>query len=143
MRHSTTNATFSNLLRWLRNKFSREVKMDVYVDGATTRCCYVLGNQEPVVVSFEKPVTNNVGEYMGLINALQALAKDGGNKNGKITIYSDSQVIVNQVNLRYTINHEHLRLLYQQVKSLIKEYDLDVELIWIPRDKNKAGWVLG
>jgi ribonuclease HI len=117
--------------------------MIVYIDGATTRCCYVINDQEPVVVSFDEKVTTNTGEYLGLINALKAVAKDGGNKSETIKIFSDSQVIVNQFNLRYAINHEHLQKLYKEAKQIVRENGLIVKLDWIPREENKAGWVLG
>jgi ribonuclease HI len=58
------------------------------------------------------------------------------------TICSDSQLVVNQFNGRYSVNDPDLQKLLQRVRQIIEERDLDVELKWIPREQNRADSLL-
>ncbi len=83
--------------------------------------------------------TNNEAEYDALILALKTAAKKGIKD---VKIYSDSQLIVNQVNGRintldgrWKINKPELREKMRKVKKFAK--GMKVELAHIPRKKNK------
>lgn len=113
--------------------------MIIYTDGSgkTGRYCYLFENLgKKTVQIFEKPgITNNESEYLAIIEALKA------NVDDNICIYSDSKLVVSQLNHDYSIKEDRLRLLAQEVWSLSS--NLSVKFIWIPRQNNKAGKILG
>jgi ribonuclease HI len=79
-----------------------------------------------------KHVTNNEAEYYALLRALTLIPK-----NEKTIIYSDSKLVVNQVNNAWKIKDKKLFDLKQAAQNLIKQFKYPVELIWIPREMNK------
>lgn len=90
---------------------------------------------------FEKGVfledcSNNFAEYLALIQALNyAVESDYRN----IELYSDSKLIVEQVNGRWKVKSNDLQPLaqaaYSRVQTLRKE-GRQVTLAWIPRENN-------
>jgi ribonuclease HI len=63
--------------------------------------------------------TNNQAEYRALIKALKA-ARKYEPKN--ITCYSDSKLLVNQLNGEWKVKHDQLQDLHADVKSLEKNF---------------------
>lgn len=84
---------------------------------------------------FSDESSNNVAEYVGLIRLLEWLFNNGYNKSA-ILIQGDSQLIINQICGKYRVRSEKLMLYYERTKSLIKNFD-NLQIEWIPRDKNK------
>lgn len=63
--------------------------------------------------------TNNVAEYTGLLRGLDLLAPltiDGG-----VTVVSDSELMVKQINGQYKVKSAKLRPLYQQALTKLRE----------------------
>ena len=78
-------------------------------------------------------VTNNTAEYMAIIKALQVASQLGG-KN--ISLFSDSELIVNQLNGNYKVKDEKLRELCREAKALERNFErVDIESI--RRENNK------
>ena len=67
------------------------------------------------VVGFLGNTTNNVAEYAALI-AVLTLASDRGFK--KLTVYSDSQLLVRQVNGSYCVKAPHLKPIFLKALKL-------------------------
>ena len=114
--------------------------MRIYCDSSTREACYVIEEQEPVIIAYSKPVTNNVGEYQAVILALEWASKTP--QIDWVEILTDSQLVVEQVNGAWNCNYKHLLLLRDKVRELVKELEskeASVQLIWIPRENNKAG----
>lgn len=111
--------------------------VDIFTDGSgkTGRYAYVVEQTGKVKISQKRGLTNNEAEYSAIIEAL----KD--NKDKSIRIYSDSQLIVNQLNKNYSIKEDRLRNLAQQVWDLCQGRDISFR--WLPREQNKAGKILG
>jgi len=113
--------------------------MDIYTDGSgkTGRYCYVVDDPIKKKVGFfrEKGVTNNEGEYLAVIQAL----KENAEKD--ICIYSDSQLVVNQLTHKFAIKEDRLRKLAEEVWKLSEGRNITFK--WIRRESNKAGKVLG
>ncbi len=78
--------------------------------------------------------TNNTAEYEALIQGLSIL-KDKGLFQ-PLKIYSDSQLMVRQLNGQYKIKQAHLRELAGKVRELLKSFPSH-EIIHIPRGENK------
>lgn len=82
--------------------------------------------------------TNNQAEYIAVIEALKiALNKE----YKKAILYSDSEVIINQINNVYKTKNPKLKELYFQVKELEKKF-VFIKFIHIKRDKNKEADIL-
>ena len=76
--------------------------------------------------------TNNMAEYQALLSAL-GKAIDLGARN--ITVRSDSELLVRQMNGQYRVKQPHLRVLYTQAKQLEAAFE-QVAYEHIPRTEN-------
>ncbi len=76
--------------------------------------------------------TNNVAEYMGLILGLRR-AKAMGIK--ELDIFSDSELLVKQLNGDYAVKADHLRPLHDEAKTLLKGFS-HAPVRHIPREEN-------
>ncbi len=63
--------------------------------------------------------TNNVAEYTGLVKALEAAGQIGAEK---LTVFSDSELLVRQINGQYKVKSEQIRPLFQQAVSLLNQF---------------------
>ena len=77
--------------------------------------------------------TNNFAEYSGLVAALKASLKY---QAAHIEIYSDSQLVVRQLNGLYSVKSESLLPLHKEAKRLMSLLG-NVAVFYIPREKNK------
>jgi phosphoribosylglycinamide formyltransferase-1 len=91
------------------------------------------GNQLQAKAMFLSRTTNNVAEYTAIIKALQA-AKQIGAK--RLTLFSDSELLVKQINGQYKVKSEQIRPLFRQTINLINEFE-DCKVKHITRNKNK------
>ena len=77
--------------------------------------------------------TNNVAEYLGLIEALKYCVK----KNiMEVDIYLDSLLVVQQVNLEYKVKSKKLQEHYNQALDLINKIN-NVKITHVRREFNK------
>ena len=87
----------------------------------------------------KKPdITNNQAEYMAIISALKKFSGIAD----EIVIYSDSKNTVSQLNHEYAINNDQLRTLAREAWDLMTKLP-NLKIIWIPRNQNLAGKMLG
>ena len=114
--------------------------IEIYVDGSGKgHFCFFKPNDKPRVGSYHlNGITNNEAEYKAVIAALMSVS-DGS----EVTILTDSQIVVNQLNLSWNIRSTKLRRLFDMVYEVMDLKDLTVTFKWIPRKKNKAGKYLG
>jgi len=127
----------------------KEEQFIVYTDGGSR------GNPGPaalgVVISDSKgntlkaygeyigKTTNNDAEYQAVIYALKKIKALIGKKNtktAKVNVYSDSQLLVNQLNGTYKIKEEHIAKLFIEVWNLKVDFG-EVTFSHVPREKNK------
>jgi len=133
----------SNALYYAAEKLKSPTELFIYVDGASS------GNPGPAgigVAIYNKnkdlidkisqsigETTNNVAEYRAVISALEyALDR----KIKKITIFSDSELVVKQLNGEYLIKNKALKTLVFKIAKLIDKFT-QVEIISISREENK------
>lgn len=116
---------------------------EAYVDGASSGnpgdagCGIILFSPSGEEILRESlyigRTTNNVAEYTAIKRAL-SIALEMGIK--ELTIYSDSSLVVNQLNGRFRVRDKNLLKHHDQVISLAR--GLDRFLVkYIPRDGNK------
>ena len=130
-------------LEILYNKLVVDDKIVLYIDGAadlhskTAGIGGVIYSSNNEIFSFSEylhDATNNEAEYNALIMGLKSLLKL--NLLNPI-IYSDSELIVNQVNGEYRVKNDRLKLLHKEVISLLSNFET-WSLIHVLRDKNKV-----
>ena len=73
--------------------------------------------------------TNNEAEYTAVIKALEAARQI---KAEQITVFSDSELLVKQINGQYKVKSEKLRPLFRQAIELLDEFK-NWKLRHIPR----------
>jgi ribonuclease HI len=112
------------------------------------KAAYVVGDLEFVrdVPDLQTPNgpmrTNNIAEYYGLIFLLRYLGdldRQGG-QGGAYLVCGDSQLVIRQMTGRYKVHKDHLRALNSEARELAAH--LNVKFREVPRDKNKAGFLL-
>ncbi|MBI4188589.1 MAG: ribonuclease HI family protein [Chloroflexi bacterium] len=77
--------------------------------------------------------TNNQAEYRAMIAALE---KAIGLGVRQVEVYSDSELLVKQINGQYRVKNESLKSLYQRVKLLQGQLDA-FTLKYVPREQNR------
>lgn len=83
--------------------------------------------------------TNNVAEYSALVEGL-SLAVELGVK--KLHVYSDSELLVKQMNGEYKVKSDELRELYDEACSLRKQFE-KVTITHVRREQNKRADQIG
>lgn len=77
--------------------------------------------------------TNNVAEYRG---AIEALASARGYDVRRITLLSDSKLLIEQLNGNYRVRSARIRPLWSETRSLLDSFDA-YQTSWIPREENE------
>jgi ribonuclease HI len=85
------------------------------------------------VPPFSEHATNNVGEYVGAIRALEWLKSHGF--RGRVLLLGDSQLVIRQFTGEYEVRKEHLKEYHRWLRTLAKGFS-DVRFEWVPREQN-------
>ncbi len=115
----------------------------LYTDGGSrgnpgeSACAFAICKMDGTVVeksgSYIGIATNNQAEYYGFLRGLER-ARDLG--IDKVTLHSDSELVVNQMTGKYKVKNQELAPLHQQVKELADSFE-QIEFLHIPRELNK------
>jgi len=115
----------------------------VYTDGASrgnpgpSAAGFILkdskGTQLQAKAFFIGRNTNNVAEYTGIVKALEAAETTGAKS---LMVFSDSELLVKQINGQYKVKSEQIRPLFQQAVEMLGRYE-NWEIQHITREKNK------
>jgi len=118
-------------------------KIIAYIDGGSrgnpgpAAAAFALndtsGTQLKAKAFFLGRATNNVAEYTGLVKALEAAAQIGSEQ---LSVFSDSELLVKQINGQYRVKSELIKPLYEQAASLLERFK-SWKVHHITRDKNK------
>jgi len=92
-----------------------------------------VGSQSQAKAFFIGQATNNVAEYTALVKALEAAKHIGAEQ---LTVFSDSELLVKQINGRYKVKSEQIRPLFRQAVDLLGEFE-NWKVRHITREKNK------
>ena len=106
--------------------------MKYYTDASPNKLCVVESDTGKVFLE-DFNGTNNEAEYAAMILCLEKSTE------GDI-IYSDSQLIVNQITQGWKVKAANLYPFYVKAKKLYKDKKVTIE--WVSRDNNQAGWLL-
>ena len=118
------------------------MKIQIYVDGSCkgnpgpSGAGVVIFNMEGEVIKEVKKnlgvMTNNMAEYHSLLVALHE-ANNIGALN--LEIFTDSDLMANQINKRWKVKHPHIKPLHKQVMLVLSSFR-DFSITWIPRENN-------
>jgi len=117
-------------------------RLIVYVDGASSgnpgpcgAACVVKTPDGETVLDRARafgPATNNVAEYQALLLGLETAATL---RPRRLTIRSDSQLLVRQVAGRYKVRSPHLKPLHRQALERLEPFET-VEIEHVGRGEN-------
>ena len=122
------------------------MQLDIYTDGGAINnpgpaaSAFVVFQGKKIVAQEKKSIgntTNNIAEYTAVIMALEKLPSLINGQIKKIIFYSDSKLMVNQLNGLYKVKAGHIR--EQIMKIRILEAKINPPIIYknIPREKNE------
>ncbi|MCU0580689.1 MAG: ribonuclease HI family protein [Desulfobacterota bacterium] len=77
--------------------------------------------------------TNNEAEYQALIGALEEALALGGKD---VTVHSDSELLVRQLNGQYRVRHPRLKELFDRVQDLLSRFR-EYVILHVPREQNR------
>jgi len=124
--------------------------LKVYIDGGSrgnpgsSALGFVMFNEiMEEIYRFGKKIghtTNNSAEYNALIEALAYIKNKS--YNDQVIIYSDSELLVHQMNSRYRVKSGRILPLFHSAQQLMKHLP-DVKIEHVRRDKNRiADWIV-
>ena len=115
----------------------------LYTDGGSrgnpgeSACAYAICKMDDTVVekagSYIGIATNNQAEYYGFKRGLERCRELGIDK---VHLFSDSELVVNQMNGFYKVKNQELAPLHQEVKALADSFE-KVTFMHVPRELNK------
>jgi ribonuclease HI len=115
--------------------------MTIHTDGAArgnpgpAAYAYVIDRSgaAPIAVSQRLGLTtNNVAEYTALLKALEHAHRLGGRR---LQVYSDSELMVKQMNGEYKVKHPGLLPLYEEAREAVRDFD-QVTIRHVRREDN-------
>ena len=107
--------------------------MKAYVDGSSLGMYgYILGKKTKIVK--DHPMTNNQAEWMAVLTLLMDLEQSTA-----ITIYSDSQIVVNQLKGEWETRNPMMKHMKEVCLQVIVVKQLKINIIWVPRKDNLCG----
>ena len=89
--------------------------------------------------SYIGETTNNVAEYRALLLALDEAFQHA--PSGFLTVYSDSELLVRQLNGQYKVKAEHLRPLYLEAHRRLRAFS-SVRVLHVAREENRKADLL-
>ena len=131
-----------------RNKLGNQTSSNsrdffVYTDGASRgnpgeagAGAVILDKEGNIIGQLKKYLgknTNNVAEYRALILGLREVLKLKGTR---VHIFSDSELMVKQLNGAYKVKNKGLIVLYNEVNDMLKKF-VWYDIKYIERDKNR------
>jgi len=121
-----------------KNTIKKSNILKIYTDGAARGnpgpgvCAFIFVKGETIIYSDSKylgSVTNNKAEYNAVIAALKKAVEY---TRWNLHVYSDSALVVNQLNGEWRITKDHLKVLYDEVMQHKGRFE-KVEFSWVGR----------
>jgi len=126
------------------NKVFKDDILEIYIDGASRNnpgkgaCAYIFVLNDEIIFkqsAYLGDITNNQAEYTALINALDKAIEY---TRWIIKVYSDSELVVNQMNGKWRVKDTLIKELYRQASQ--KEMGIkSIEYLHVPRTNKFIG----
>lgn len=118
-----------------------------YFDGSSkgnpgpAQCGWVILDESNTIIAHgskkaNEDRTNNVAEYMGLIELLKYLTNNNDIKN--IEVFGDSKLVINQIFSGWKCKSPNIKPYFNQAMRLFEYLTTikQIKLTWIPREEN-------
>jgi ribonuclease HI len=112
--------------------------LEIYSDGAArgnpgeASWAYVFSVDGTIMEKYSGYIgisTNNIAEYLAVINSLIAASRSGYQL---VRLFSDSELVIRQINGEYRVRKEHLIPLREKVERIRKNFK-DITFHSVPR----------
>jgi ribonuclease HI len=120
-----------------------EGTLDIHIDGASRgnpgeasfgiHVTDAQGKERAGLYGYLGRASNNVAEYQALIHALRWALAHGA---VRVRIFSDSELIVRQVEGRYKVKHADMVPLHREATSLLRRFE-KASLTHVRREQNR------
>jgi len=91
------------------------------------------GGERASLYGYLGRATNNVAEYQALLHALRYAAGLGARR---VHVFSDSELVVKQMDGRYRVKHADMVPLHREAKALMDRF-ADAKLTHVRREQNR------
>jgi ribonuclease HI len=122
-----------------KNPIKKSDVLKIYTDGASRKnpgpsaYAFIFVRGEETIYSTSKYLgtqTNNTAEYTAVIEALKKAVEY---TRWKVEVYSDSELIINQINGEWRIKDGHLKDLHNQINTQITNFK-EVKFFHVSRE---------
>jgi ribonuclease HI len=117
--------------------------LDIHIDGASRGNpgeagfgVYVSnpdGTPREELYGYLGRASNNVAEYQALLHALRFALAQGVRR---VRVFSDSELVVRQIEGRYRVKHPDMLPLFREATSLLRRFD-EASVKHVPRERNR------
>jgi len=113
----------------------------IYTDGGSrgnpgkSAYAFLITEDEKIVYKTAKFIgikTNNEAEYNAIISALEW--SENNHKSKEIKLFSDSELVIKQLNGEYKIKKSHLKDLNEKINNLIEKNNFKIKFINVRRE---------
>lgn len=115
----------------------------LHVDGASrgnpgeagfgVHVCTPEGSEVAGLYGYLGKATNNVAEYQALLHGLRFALSRGARE---VSVFSDSELLVRQLEGRYRVKNPGLQPLFREAQSLLARFDR-ARVSHVPREQNR------
>lgn len=91
------------------------------------------GQRVAELFGFLGRATNNVAEYQALLHGLEFALRRGARR---VRVFSDSELVVKQINGQYRVRHADMLPLFQRARGLLSRFER-AEVSHVRREYNK------
>jgi len=91
------------------------------------------GEEKAALYGYLGRATNNVAEYQALLHALRYALSQGARS---VRLFSDSELVVKQMDGRYRVKHADMVPLHREAKALMSRF-ADARLSHVRREQNR------
>lgn len=122
-------------------------RLTIYTDGASrgnpgpAASAWIILRGTEILESEVRVIgekTNNFAEYTALIESLSAAKKYGEQALIKLEIFSDSELVISQMNGTYKVRSQDLKPLYDEAKAIANNF-AGVSFTHVPRENAYIG----
>lgn len=94
------------------------------------------GKERLICGNYLGETTNNVAEYSAVVLAYETVLRETNPEKTKLKFYTDSLLVVNQLNGKFRVKNSRLEELIRKIKAFEKHF-LQVSYDHVPRERNK------
>ena len=122
------------------------MELKIFTDGGSLNnpgqaaIAYIVSLNNKIIQKFSKRIgvnSNNFAEYSALYEALNWVKNNIAGPILKITCFSDSSLLVNQLNGIYRVKNAAIRDFIMKIRVLEQEIQTPIIYTYIPREQNQ------